>query len=383
MTPDTDLRWQVPAQDRLTYTIEVAEPLCDPGNRALLDSGSAEHRLIVWDSGVPAHWRASFADYFRHHGVSVSFLPIEGGEPCKDLAVAVSLIRALHEHGLDRSHEPLIVVGGGAVLDLAGFAASICGGGLPVIRVPTTLLAWVDASVGIKTGVNFSGTKNLVGTFTPPGRVLLDCAFFASLPELEWTSGIGEILKLGLGCDETIFELLEQETGSFWPGRLGNGKGRVLLYRSIEVMLAELGDNIYESELARTVDMGHTFSQSFEMSEPPMRHGHAVAVDLLMSAFISAQRGMLPRADLDRLVSIAAAYRLPAAPPRPDAAAAWASVIERTQHRNTKQRVPLPTRIGHAGFAHDLTHAEVEAAMRWVVAIGDGRRPGRPEEGTL
>ena len=381
LEPEAGLRWCVPVKDGATYSIVAAEPLCDPHNRALLDSGGGTgRRVIAWDSGIPARWQTAFRKYFAHHNVSVTFVMIEGGESCKNLETAMSLVGALHQHELDRSREPLIVVGGGAVLDVVGFAASIYRWGLPVIRVPTTLLAYVDASVGIKTGVNFNGSKNLLGTFTPPGRVLLDRGFFSSLTELEWTSGIGEILKLGLGCDKIIFEMLDQSLDSFRPDRSHEDAGRALLDRSISVMLTELSGNIYEGDLARTVDLGHTFSQAFEMGVSAMRHGHAVAVDLLMSAFISARRGMLPESDLGHLVTMTRAFGLPLAPPHPEFTATWASLVERTQHRNEKQRAPLPTEIGRCDFVNDLTPAEVEAALGWVVAI-DAERPSPRERG--
>jgi 3-dehydroquinate synthetase len=373
--PERAVAWKVPVNDAVTYSIHVAEPLCDPTNLALMDSGrGSDRRLIAWDSNVPLVWRDAFRSYFAYHDVSVTFVTIDGGESCKNLGTAISLLSTFQRHELDRSREPLIVVGGGAVLDVVGFAASIYRWGVPTIRVPTTLLAYVDASVGIKNGVNFGPGKNLLGTFTPPSRVLLDCGFFSSLSEANWTSGFGEILKLGLGCDKIIFEMLEQGAGSFQRTRMQDDDGRALLHRSIDVMLQELSGNIYEHELSRNVDLGHTFSQAFEMGESAMSHGHAVAVDLLMSAAIAVGRGMMPQGDLDRLITLTRNLGLPLAPRKPDARATWASLVERKQHRSERQRTPIPTEIGHCEFVDDLTSSDVETALNWVAAI-NGERP--------
>lgn len=367
--PGSGLTWQVPFHDGATYTIEVAEPFCDPGNLALLRSGvSSDRRLIVWDSNVPPAWHDAVRAYFTHHGVTADFIAIEGGESCKTLETSTRLVSAFHQRGLDPGRESIVAIGGGALLDVVGFAGSIFRGGIPVVRVPTTLLGYVDASVGIKTGVNFTGGKNLLGTFTPPHSVLLDRGFFSSLTGYSWTGGFGEILKLGLGCDKTIFEMLERGAPSFVRTRMSDDEGQALLYRSIDVMLRELSGNIYEGDLTRTVDLGHTFSQAFEMGDSAIGHGHAVVVDLLISSAISVGRSMMPVGEFDRLVALTADLGLPLAPPIIDLEAMWASLLERMQHRSERQRTPIPTEIGYCEFVDDLSSAEIEAALNRVLA---------------
>ncbi len=147
--------------------------------------------------------------YFKDAGVETKTVLLRGGEACKTMATVGKLVSSFEAFQLNRRTQPVIVFGGGAVLDVAGFAASIYRRGVPFIRIPTTLLAYVDASVGIKTGINFGVIKNLLGAFMPPYAVFLDRCFLNSLARKEVASGLGEILKLAVGCDATLIDALE------------------------------------------------------------------------------------------------------------------------------------------------------------------------------
>jgi 3-dehydroquinate synthetase len=355
-------RWHVRADAERSYEIRAIEALLDPGRDAMLQGGRVPgRRFVILDSAISPRWQERFRVYFERHGVDTQFLVIPGGEGSKNIDVATDIIAELQRYGVERRHEPVIVVGGGAVLDTASFAASVYRRGVPFIRVPTTLLSYVDASVGIKTGINFGRAKNLVGTFTVPHLVLLTREFFGTLPVREIANGLGEVLKLGLGCDTALFCLLESGAATFAATRLCDAAGFEILWRSIDVMLAHLRSNIYETELARAVDLGHTFSQAFEMAEGTggIRHGEAVSFDLNLSAIISARRGLLGAAELRRLAGLTISLGLPTAVPELDPSAVWDSLAERTRHRAGRQRVPLPRYIGECVFVNDLTAREV------------------------
>ena len=350
------------------YLVSCAEPICDPGNPKLLrGAGPADRRYIVWDSGIPALWRTRFTEYFQAYDVMPVFIEVKGGETAKQLSEASDLLRALSAAGFSSATDPLMIVGGGAVLDMAGFAASVCHGAPPVVRIPTTLLSCIDAAVGVKTAVNFGGRKNLLGTFTPPSLVLFDRDFFVSQCHDDWTSGYGEILKLGLGCDRQLFEMLEAGAESFATTRMTDDDGQRVLHRSIDIILRELRGNLFEKDLARVLDLGHTFSQPFETGTHPLRHGHAVAHDLLLSAKISVGRGLLTQADLDRVVTLSRRLDLPVLQDVVvDTSTIWDSLAERVQHRSDRQRVPLPVAIGLCHFFDDIRPREVDAALRWL-----------------
>lgn len=112
------------------------------------------------------------------------------------MELVTAILEAVHQFGIDRRSEPIIAIGGGVCLDVVGLAASLYRRRTPYIRVPTTLLAYVDASVGAKTGVNFAGGKNKLGSYVPPAATFLDCAFFQTLPQRQISNGLAEMLKV-------------------------------------------------------------------------------------------------------------------------------------------------------------------------------------------
>ena len=349
-----------------TYEIRVEEPLLEPSNPSLVNIGeSRERRLVILDDGLPSYFRNQIQEYFAINRTSIKILELPGGEGCKSFQIIQKLIEAFDEFSLNRRTEPVIIFGGGAVLDTAGFASSIYRRGVPYIRVPTTLLSYVDASVGVKTGINFSGRKNLVGSFSPPAMVFLERQFLPSLPDTEIASGLGEVIKLAVGCDETLLDSLEASVLNFKLKNFNEDSVLQILFRSVEIMVTELSQNIYENDLCRAVDLGHTFSQVFEMGpdRQVLRHGEAVAIDVILTAIISMHRGMLKYDEVCRIARISENLGLPMEIPNPDPQKLWNSVLERTCHRGGHQRLPLPKKIGNCIFINDLKPEEISQAM--------------------
>lgn len=310
--------------------------------------------FLVLDTEIPLGVGQALIERFPNRRLVL----LRGGEAMKDWATVQRLTAAMEYAGLQRRDE-IIAVGGGAVLDVAGFAASIYRRGLPYVRVPTTLLAYVDASVGVKTGINVGERKNLIGAFAPPARVILDRSLLASLPDEEVSSGLGEVLKLAVGCDPSLLVLLDAARPSAeWAS---SSAADPLLDAAITVMLRELQPNLYEGDLCRAVDLGHTFSLPMEMAG--MRHGEAVAVDVLLSAAIAFTRGFLSFRDVERVRDLMVHLRLPTAPPEWDLDALLESLEERRRHRGGDQRVPLPARLGSCVFADDVGRGDLEDAL--------------------
>jgi 3-dehydroquinate synthetase len=235
------LSWSVSPSVRINYDVRMSEALLGSGNTDLLTGGLVPgRRFAVCDNGVPTSWRESLADYFDYHGVDARILVVEGGEQCKRPEVIFDIIIEFEEFGLARRNEPVLIIGGGALMDAASLASAVYRRGVPFIKVPTTLLAYVDASIGIKTAINFNKRKNLVGSFSAPVAVLLDRGFFRTLPGREISSGLGEILKLGIGCDEELFCRLEALTPEVIFEDKFQCQGGAILTRAIEVMIGEL-----------------------------------------------------------------------------------------------------------------------------------------------
>lgn len=167
-----------------------------------------------------------------------------------------------------RRREPFLAIGGGVVLDIAGMAACMYRRGVPFVRVPTTLLAIVDASVGVKNGVDYCCAKtdetykNRVGSFYAPSSCLLDTSFITTQDRRNVSNGFGEILKLALVRSADLFELLETHGANLVEDRFAQsssvpeGVGQRVIDLSIQIMLEELGPNLWEYTLERCVDYG-------------------------------------------------------------------------------------------------------------------------------
>ena len=359
--------WHVKVDQVGSFDIVESDPLFSDGASKLVRYGRVPgRRLVFMDEAVYNVWAEVFKKNLADHQVDATIVKVPGGEAAKSMDVALKLVREMRVFGLDRRHDPLIVVGGGAVLDVSGFSASMYRRGVPYIRVPTTLLAYVDASVGIKTGVNYGIEKNLLGSFYPPTSVVLSRAFFDTLPTREFSSGQGEILKLAVGCDGELFDMLiDYSARTFQNFALEDKLGGRILNRAVTTMVEELQPNLFEQNLYRSVDMGHTFSQPLEMTAG-LRHGEAVSMDVQLSAVISAERGLLKHRDLNQIITTAAGLGLPTRLPEIEPELLWRSQLERVEHRGGAQHTPLPTGIGRCTFVDDLCQEELYDAINYL-----------------
>jgi 3-dehydroquinate synthase len=211
--------------------------------------------------------------------------------------------------GLTRS-DVVVGFGGGAVTDLAGFVAATWMRGVPVVHVPTTLLAMVDAAVGGKTGINTAAGKNLVGCFHEPSAVLVDLATLATLPTEELVPGAAEVVKAGFVADPAILDLVEAD-----PAAALDPAGPVLpelVRRAIRVKADVVGADLRESHLREVLNYGHTLGHAVERREGyRWRHGNAVSVGLVFAAELARAAGRLDDATADRHRDVLDALGLP------------------------------------------------------------------------
>jgi 3-dehydroquinate synthase len=212
------------------------------------------------------------------------------GEARKSLGGARRLYDALLAAGVDR-WTPVIVLGGGVAGDLAGFAASTFLRGLPVVHVPTTVVAQVDSSVGGKTAVNYAGAKNLVGTFHQPALVVADPETLRTLPDRDFRAGLAEVVKIGVTLRPDMLERIERETG----GVLARNPD--LLAELVAPCVAAKGEIIARDEKDEDVrailNYGHTVGHAVEgASGGRIRHGEAVAVGMNAAAWVGERLGV-------------------------------------------------------------------------------------------
>jgi 3-dehydroquinate synthase len=226
-------------------------------------------------------------------GVAAEAVVVPDAEAAKTAEVAAGLWEEFGRLGMTRS-DAVVGIGGGAVTDLAGFAAATWTRGVRVVQVPTSLLGMVDAAVGGKTGINTGAGKNLVGAFHPPAAVLADTDVLAGLPEAEFRSGLAEVVKCGFIADGTILDLLDADP----TGRRDTAE---LIERAVRVKADAVGEDLYDTGRREFLNYGHTLAHAIERVEDfGWRHGEAVAVGLVFAAELAGQAGLLDRADVDR-----------------------------------------------------------------------------------
>jgi len=354
--------------------------LFDPLNSALLDATGVHPegyntRFAVVDAEVEKLYGNKITEYFEAKGITLTKCVIDGGEAAKRSKAVDTILDDLCAYKL-RRREPFLAIGGGCVLDIAGMAACLYRRGVPFVRVPTTLLAIVDASVGVKNGVDYcccvtdETYKNRVGSFYAPSACLLDPAFIASQDARNISNGFGEILKLALVRSSDLFDLLEVHGKTLVDTRFEDdslkqsGVSSRIIDLSIQIMLEELGPNLWESKLDRCVDYGHTFSKLLEMVPgADIMHGEAVNVDGFFCVVISYLRGYIDMDNVNRIFNCMKTLNLPTNSSDLKQDLAWQSCKDAIEHRHGEQRIPLITEIGESICVSDITEEELSRAL--------------------
>ena len=365
----TDIK--VKYNKKIEYPLVMTENVFSLNNDNILIGGQKQggRRFVVVDSFIYNNYKDPLHSYFDNRNIEAKIISFKAGESNKNMDSFSSLFTNLNEFQVNRRSEPIIAIGGGVTTDIVGFLASVYRRGVPHVKIPTTLMGYVDASVGIKTGINFGNDKNRMGTFEPPAGVILDKSFLKTLDSRHIINGVGEIIKLGIIKDLHLFELLESYGKSAIDSNFQKNSEDIL-DKSIRMMLEELEPNLYEENLSRSVDFGHTFSPAIEMnSTTELLHGEAVSIDVAFSSVISFNRNLINKGDLNRIFNLVKKLQLPYqhASLLPDLL--WDSVIERTYHRDGYQRVPLPSPLGHCIFINDLKKEEVVKACKNIGEI--------------
>lgn len=307
------------------YPVYFTADLFSPDNPVLSAAAARlnerrRHRFMTFvDSGVAAaHQDLTFRirEYFgsRSSDMLLAGGPIivPGGESAKNGWEHVhDIISAINRHRLDRQSY-IVAVGGGAVLDMVGFAAAVVHRGLRLLRVPTTTLAQNDAGIGVKNSINDQGQKNYIGTFAPPFAVLNDVMFLATLNFEQWIGGISEAFKVAIIKDAAFFEFLVHAASGL------KARDTALMAEAVRRCAILHLDHIrtngdpFEFGSARPLDFGHWAAHKLEsMSRFRIGHGQAVAIGIAMDAHIAVRQGLMTEADFNRIIDGLQACGLP------------------------------------------------------------------------
>ncbi len=288
------------------YDIVVGHDVLD--DVAALVPGRA-HRVAVVSSSSVVHHADAVVRAIERRGVEVLRFAVPDGEAAKDLSVVTSLWQQLGAAAFTRS-DAVVGVGGGAVTDVAGFAAATWLRGVAVVQVPTTLLAMVDAAIGGKTGINTAAGKNLVGAFHPPAGVICDLSTLRTMPAEDYASGLAEVVKTGFVADPHILELIESDPAA--ARRSDGPHTHELIERSVRVKARVVSADLRESGLREILNYGHTLGHAIEKVERyTWRHGAAVSVGMVFAAALGRLSGRLDAETAGRHAEILGSLGLP------------------------------------------------------------------------
>lgn len=358
------------ARDISYSVIQLGAPVFDEHTPALSELLGQRPVLIAVDERVDALYGVQLRAYAARHLNLSNVVSLTAGEAHKDLRQVERICRAAIAAGLPRDGA-IVGVGGGVVLDIAGTAAALYRRGVAFVRIPTTLLGMVDVAVGIKQGVNFGRHKNLLGTFYAPLGVLNDLAFLRTAPPRELACGVAEIIKIAVAADAALFDLLERHLDELMrsafqqPGAIA----REVIERAASVMMVELAPNLYEDDLKRAVDFGHSFSPTLESrTDYRLLHGEAVAIDMLISTAIAVRRGLCSSTLFERMLRLYGAAGLRSFDESCTVKLLLRALDDVKAHRGGRLNFPIPKRLGECAFLQEVGADDVRAALAAVAS---------------
>jgi 3-dehydroquinate synthase len=372
------------------YPVVFTRDLFAPANRTLVETLARQelnrrHKVMVFiDDGLGSghDLLSRISAYAAAHSGTMDLVAtpdfIPGGERCKnDPALVERLQRRLVELGLDR-HAFVIAIGGGAALDLVGYAAATVHRGIRHIRVPTTVLSQNDSGVGVKNGVNAFGQKNMLGVFAPPFAVLNDSAFLDGLDERDKRGGMAEAVKVALIRDAAFFRWLEHNAAdlrAFRPTAV-----EYLIRRCAELHMAQIarGGDPFERGSARPLDFGHWSAHKLElMTAHALRHGEAVAIGIALDARYSVLSRHLPDGEDRRVCSLLRALGLPLFHPAlkaMDSSGRYEllrGLGEFREHLGGELTITLLAGLGRGVEVHAMDERLIQNAVGWLEAVAE------------
>jgi 3-dehydroquinate synthase len=305
-------------------------------------------------------------------------LVVPGGEQVKNSPNLVLQVQEAINRAAICRHSYVVAVGGGALLDMVGYAAATAHRGVRLIRIPTTVLAQADSGVGVKNGVNAFGKKNFLGTFAPPAAVINDSTFLVTLSDREWRSGLAEAIKVALLKDSEAFEEIERLAPAL--ARRDMPAMRRVIYSSARLHMhhiASAGDP-FELGSSRPLDMGHWAAHKLEsLSGYRLLHGEAVAIGLALDATYAREIGLLPAVTWQRIMRVLSIVGLATYAPQlsehlddlEHPSCVLRGLVEFREHLGGRLTIMLPMTIGRGKEVH---HMDLNLVRSCISALRTG-----------
>lgn len=358
------------------YQVCFSEGIFDPKNTLLVELLAKDRKpkiFFVIDSGVSdAHPNliSDIETYAATHSEAFSLcalpLVVPGGETCKnDLSIYQQIVEATNLFGIDR-HSYIAAIGGGAVLDMVGFAAAISHRGIRLIRIPTTVLSQNDSAVGVKNSINAFGKKNFLGTFTPPYAVLNDFNFLKTLDDRDWRSGIAEAIKVSLIKDLSFFTWMEDHAVAMANREMEPMKTQII--RCAQMHLDHIaGKDPFEFGSSRPLDFGHWSAHKLEhLSDFRIRHGEAVAIGIALDSTYSFLQGRISEADLMRIIGLMKTLGFDLFAPELAGESLVKGLKEFQEHLGGQLTIMLLEKLGKGVEVHEMDHELIFKAVEML-----------------
>ncbi|HUB79205.1 MAG TPA: 3-dehydroquinate synthase [Bryobacteraceae bacterium] len=370
------------------YDVHFTSDLFRAGNPLLASLADRTYRMLcVIDSGV-AEAHPSLAGRIEEHcrdqelQLAAPPIVVPGGERVKNTHQYVDALHAaIFEFAICR-HSYLMAVGGGAVLDMAGYAAATAHRGVRLIRLPTTVLSQNDSGVGVKNGINAFGRKNFLGAFAPPHAVINDFEFLTTLHARDWRAGTAEAVKVALIKDATFFDFLENEAAALAARDMRPMQRLIAHCAGMHVRHIQSSGDPFETGSSRPLDFGHWAAHKLEqLTNYELRHGEAVAIGIALDTTYSYLAGLLDETGWRRTIGLLTALgfdlSLPEGsllPDRDNPRSLLSGLKEFREHLGGPLTVMLLKRIGEAVEVNEMSNELLlESARLLHEAVRDSR----------
>ncbi len=337
------------------YDVLIGPGLLSQAGQLLLECGLDGRVVVISDETVAQLYGERVIGALTSAGLQADLVSFPAGESSKNLRTVERLYGRLLELGADRT-SIVAALGGGVVGDTAGFVAATYMRGLPLVQLPTSLLAMVDSSVGGKVGVDLPQGKNLVGAFHPPRLVVADTETLESLPEGQFVSGLAEVVKAGIIGDPELFQHLE--TRGWQP------VGWVI-QRAVAVKVAVVEEDPGETGRRAVLNLGHTFGHALELlSDYALPHGHAVSIGMVVAARVARMMGLCRPELEERVAALLGRLGLPVTWTGSTPDEVLVAMAHDKKRRAGRLRFVLPVRLGHVVIRDDVPREVILQALR-------------------
>ncbi|KAF1965050.1 Dehydroquinate synthase-like protein [Bimuria novae-zelandiae CBS 107.79] len=371
---ETQNGFHVEGYEKIEYDFTFLDGVFNPQNKQLADCYQRWGRaLAVMDLNIYNLYGEQMERYFDHYNLELKIHKTMIGEKAKSIDTFLSIVDSMTDFGIIRK-EPVLVVGGGLVTDVAGFACAPYRRNTNFIRIPTTVIGLIDASVSIKVAVNYGNYKNRLGAYHAPMHTFLDFTFLRTLPESQVRNGFAELIKISSCAHLRTFDLLDQYCEKLIQtkfGRSDDADGAVRkaadeINRSgIYEMLKLETPNLHEIGLDRVIAYGHTWNPLHGLTpDVPLRHGHAISIDMAYSATLANSCKLMSDEEHHRILKLfsRAGLSMDHELFNEEILAKATAAILKT--RDGKLRAAVPNPLGSCVFLNDVTADEMNAALR-------------------